>query len=316
MHATHVVVRARTDRDRRVDRIDAGEGHRQLADLRQALHDLVAAEVAQVQQHRAVDAAAFHDLGGLRAGHDVTRGELELVRRVLAHEPLAVLVEQDAALAAGTLGHQHAAGVQRRRVELHELHVLERHAGAERQAHAVTGGAVRVRGGRVHAAGAAGREHDRLGADRLDGAVHHVVGDDPGAAAMVIGDQLGDEVLLVARDVVLDAHRVQRVEDHQAGQVGGVTGAREAGAAERTLGDLARRLVTGEDRTPVLELDDLARRVAAENLDRVLVAQVVRALDRVEGVVLGRVVGRVAERGVDAALGRPGVTPHRVDLRH
>ena len=51
-----------------------------------------------------------------------------------------------------------------------------------------------------------------------------------------------------------------------------------------------------------------------EDLDRVLVAEVVGALHRVEGVLLRAVLGRVPERGVDAALGRAGVAPRRVEL--
>ena len=62
-----------------------------------------------------------------------------------------------------------------------------------------------------------------------------------------------------------------------------------------------------EDGAPVLELVDVARRLVAEDLDRVLVAEVVGALDRVERVLLGVVLGRVAERRVDPAFGRAGV---------
>ena len=54
---------------------------------------------------------------------------------------------------------------------------------------------------------------------------------------------------------------------------------------------------------------------AREDLDRVLVAEVVGALDRVVRVDLGRVFGRVAERRVDAALRRAGVAARRVQLR-
>ena len=62
----------------------------------------------------------------------------------------------------------------------------------------------------------------------------------------------------------------------------------------------------------VLEVEQLLGRLAAHDLDRVLVAQVVRALDGVEGVRLPGVL-RV-ERRVDAALGRVRVRAHRVDL--
>ena len=48
--AAHVVVGARPDGDRLVDRVDAGEGHRQLARPGQPLDDLLRAEVAQVEE--------------------------------------------------------------------------------------------------------------------------------------------------------------------------------------------------------------------------------------------------------------------------
>src|SRR5947199_392649 len=86
------------------------------------------------------------------------------------------------------------------------------------------------------------------------------------------------------------------------------TPARRAGGAERTLGDRPL-LRSREDRAPALELVDVAGRLVAEDLDRVLVAQVVRALDRVERVLLRTVVGRVSERRVDAALRGAGVAP-------
>jgi hypothetical protein len=46
-------------------------------------------------------------------------------------------------------------------------------------------------------------------------------------------------------------------------------------------------LAAREVRAPVLELEDVLRRLAREDLDRVLVAEVVGALDRVVGVDLG-----------------------------
>jgi hypothetical protein len=64
----------------------------------------------------------------------------------------------------------------------------------------------------------------------------------------------------------------------------------------------------------VLELVDVVRRLLAEHLDRVLVAEVVGALDGVERVKLGAVLGRIAERRVDAALRRSGVAANWVDL--
>ena len=101
---------------------------------------------------------------------------------------------------------------------------------------------------------------------------------------------------------------------HVAGDVGAVDGAGRAGGAEGALGDAAVGEAR-EDRAHVLELVDVAGRLVAHDLDRVLVAQVVGALDRVEGVALGVVLRGVAERRVDAALGGARVGAGRVQLR-
>ena len=164
--AAHVVVGARPDGDRLVDRVDAGEHHRQLARAVQPLEDPLGAEVAQVEQHVAVEPAALVDLGLLRARDHVARGELHRLRRIALQEPLAVGVEQERALAAAALGDQHAGRRERRRVELHHLHVLERHARAQRHRHPVAGARVRVRGADVEPARPARGEDHRLRRER------------------------------------------------------------------------------------------------------------------------------------------------------
>ena len=95
-------------------------------------------------------------------------------------------------------------------------------------------------------------------------------------------------------------------DEHVTGDVGRIRGARRARGAERPLRDAAV-LGAREDGAPVLELVDVAGRLVAEDLDRVLVAEVVGALDGVEGVDLRVVLGGVPERGVDPALGGAGV---------
>src|SRR5207237_8273938 len=69
--AAHVVVRAGTDRDRLIDRIAPGEHHRELTRSMQTLEDAVGAEMAEVEQHVAVDAATLVDLGLLGTGNDI-----------------------------------------------------------------------------------------------------------------------------------------------------------------------------------------------------------------------------------------------------
>ena len=198
-------------------------------------------------------------------------------------------------------------------MELHHLHVLERDAEPQRLRHPVAGAGVGVGRAGVEPARAAGGEDHRLGPDRGQAAVEQVPGDHALAAALVL-DELPDEELLVDLQVALHHLLVEDVHEHVAGDVGRVGGAGLAGGAERALRDAA---VVGarEDGAPVLELVDVVRRLVAEDLDRVLVAEVVGALDRVEGVLLGVVLGRVPERRVDPALGRAGVAAGRMDLR-
>ena len=91
---------------------------------------LLRAEMAQVEEDVAVDAAAFVDLGLLRARDDVAARQLHRVRRVVLEEALALRVEEVRALAAAALGDEHPRRRERRRVELHHLHVFQRHADA------------------------------------------------------------------------------------------------------------------------------------------------------------------------------------------
>ena len=121
------------------------------------------------------------------------------------------------------------------------------------------------------------------------------------------------EPLLVAGDRVRIFHQllVEHVHDRLAGDVGDVVGAGGGGAAEGAGAELAF-LVAVEGDAEVLEVEDLLRRLAGHDFDRVLVAEVVGALDRVEGVRLPGVAG--VQRGVDPALGGIGVGADRVDL--
>ena len=97
-------------------------------------------------------------------------------------------------------------------MELHHLHVLERDSGAQRQRHPVARARVRVRGARIEPPGAAGREDDRLRADRHEAAVDEVPRDDA-LAAVVVDDEFPREVLLVRADVALHHLLVEHVDE-------------------------------------------------------------------------------------------------------
>src|SRR6185503_1803887 len=165
---------------------------------------------------------------------------------------------------------------------------------------------------RVEAPGPTCRKDHRLRPDRAEAAVQKIPADDPLAAILVL-DELPGEVLLVDPEVALHHLLVEDMDEHVAGDVGRVRRARLAGGAEGALRDPSV-LGAREDRAPVLELVDVVGRLVAEHLDRVLVAEVVRALDRVERVLFGVVLRGVAKGRVDAALRRAGVAANGMDL--
>ena len=206
------------------------------------------------------------------------------------------------------------------RVELPELHVLERDAGARRHAEAVAGVDEGVGRGVIDAPRPAGGEDGGLGLEGDDLAGLHFQGGDAEHFALGVADQVErhplDEELGVGAHVAL----VERVQHGVAGTVGRGAGAHHRRlavvhrvAAERTLVDLA---VVGavEGHAVVLELDDDLVGLLAHELDGILVAQPVRPLDGVVHVPVPVVLGRVAQRGGDAALRRHGVRAGREHL--
>ena len=309
--AAHGVVVGRADGHGVGDHVDTLELECEVADLGQALHDLVGAQVAHVEHHVALHAlakaAALLDLSLDGACDEVARAELHLLGCVALHEALALVVDEVAALAAAGLGQERAAARKSRGVELDHLGVLDGHARPHRRGDAVAGHVRGVgRAGPVDAPKAAGAQDDALGLEGDDLAGAQVDGDEAGDAVF-IGCDVEQVELVVEDDVVLQAVLVERVEDDVAGLVLRVAAARVACAAKGTLCDAAL-VVAGVGDAHALELEDQLRHAAAEELDGVLVCQVVGALDRVEDVALNG-VGLIAEaeRGVHAALSGAGV---------
>ena len=192
-------------------------------------------------------------------------------------------------------------------MELDELHVLQRQAGAQRHGAAVAGAGVGRGGRRIDAAVAAGRQHHLVGAEAMDRAVVEVPRHDAAADALV-HDQVEREILDEELGVVAQRLLVERVQDGVAGAVGRRAGALgdalavfRGHAAERALVDLALGRAR-ERHAEMLELDDRGNAVAAHVFDRVLVAQPVGALDRVVHVPAPVVRAHVAQRRGDAAL--------------
>src|SRR3954469_11052674 len=316
LHAAHVVVLAGADQDRLGGDVDACEVLADVHDLAQRLERALLRDDGDVQRDprpARADATAFVDLDLLGARDDVARGELHLVGRHLLHEAIAVGVEQVRALAARALGDQEAVLDERRGVVLDHLHVHERRADPEGLRHAVARADQAVGGRLVALPGAAAGEDHVLRAEAPHAPRADVASHATDAGAVLVLDQRGGEPLLVALDrlVVLHELLVEHVQHRLAGDVRDVRGALHGCAAERAQVHLAL-LVAVERHPDVLEVQHLFGRLGAHDLDRVLIAEEVRALDGVVGVAAPAVVG--ADGRVDAAGGRDGVRPDRVDL--
>ena len=263
----------------------------------------------------------FADLDGHGAAHHVARREILGGGRVALHEALAFGIGEIAALAARALGDEAAGAVDAGRVELDELHVLQRQPGAQHHGIAVAGAGMRRGAGEIGAAIAAGRQHHHVRAEAVQGAVLEVPGQDAAADALLVHDEIEGEILDEELGVVLQALLVERVDDGMAGAVGRGVGAlchRPAAILRRVAaeGPLIDPAILGarERHAEMLELDHRGDRLAAHVFDGVLVAEPVGALDRVVHVPAPVVLAHIAERGGDAALSRDGVAARREDL--
>ncbi len=224
------------------------------------------------------------------------------------------LLITEGARGEGALGDQQPVPRQRRGVVLDHLHVHQLGADPVGLGDPVAGHDQAVGRRPVGLAGPAGGEDHRLGVEHLQLAVAQVAADRADTATVVVHEQVGGEPLLVAVDDgrVLHQLLVEHVQDGVAGDVGDVVRARRGGAAEGACAEVAA-LVAVEGDAGVLQPQDLAGRLPRHDLHRVLIGEVVGALDRVEGVRLPGVLW--VERGVDAAGGGDGMGAHRVDLR-
>ena len=322
--AAHVVVDGRDDRDRLLVHVNAGENLGAFRNTRQAFSQRLRRQVVQVKVDMVAigaHAAAFADFHRHAARNNVARGEILGGGRVAFHEPLALGVDEVSALAPGAFGDEAAGPVDAGRVELYELHILQRQALPRDHAAAVAGAGMGRSGGEIGAAITAGRQHHHLGGEPVHRSVVQLPRDDALADAVFGHDEVKREILDIEFRVVLQRLSVERVQNGVTGAVGGGAGAlhRRAVAkfrhmaAERALIDLAF-FGAGERHAVMVKLIDRLRRLAGEVFHRVRIAEPVGALHRVIKVPLPVVRSHVRQRCGDAALRRDCVGPGRKDL--
>ena len=245
--------------------------------------------------------ATFLDFRRHRAGYHITAGQIFSIGCIARHKTLAVLVHQITALAAHTLGNQYTCTVHTGGMELKEFHVFQRYAGTRCHAQAVAGidkgiGA----GGKDTPCSAGGKQ----GGTRLQH--HHFTCfnfhcGDTEDIAIFITDQIQrhpfDKEIGIGFDILL----IQGMQQRMAGAVGSGTGAwyrRFAVvlhmAAKRTLVNLA--VIQPVKRHAVmLEFIYHFSRIAAHILNRILIAEIVRAFHGVIHMPVPIVLVDIAE---------------------
>jgi hypothetical protein len=244
--AAHGVMHRRADRYRRARRIDAEKLLGQFVDLRQALAQLGFAEMAQVEMHHRtvlpLDGATLLLLVPEGLAEAVARPEFHrLVARRRLGRPetivlqiaIAVLVDQEAALATTCFGKQQAGARHAGRVVLDEFHVPQGHAVAVGQSHAVAGHHAAVGVLAEDPPGTAGGDDHRSGLDQGEFTGTDLDRDDA-LDATVLDHQINAEMLVETLDRrILDRRLEQRVQHVETGLVGGEPGALDLHAAER-----------------------------------------------------------------------------------
>src|ERR1700722_18942041 len=162
------------------------------------------------------------------------------------HEALALRIDKVSTFAARAFRNEAARPIDAGRMELHELHILERQARAQRHRVAIPGARVSRRRREIRATVAAGGQHRGLSAEPMDRSVIQLEADDAAHRALGVPDEVDRKIF--DEELALRPQRltVERVQDGVASAVGGGAGAlRDALAivgrhyAERALVDLA-----------------------------------------------------------------------------
>ena len=324
-YAAHAVVRGRVDRDRTFNRIDAGKSSRQFTDTRQALFDHLFTQVIDLDQDviffRTATAALLH-LGVNRARDHVARRQVLGVRRVAFHKALAATINEVAAFAAHAFRDQDTNAGDTGWVKLHELHILQRNTGAQRHGHTVAGVDVGIGGGPVYPSGPTGGQQRRLGLDQQRFAGLDLDGHGTETVAVGVHDQVEDKVFIKEMRACLQVLLVQGMQHGVAGTISGGAGARRllaavvlALTAEGALVD-ASAVQARERHAEMLQLDHQPRGGAAHVFDRVLIAEIIAALDGVVHMPVPVVRRHVGQRRIDAALGGNRMRSGREDFGH
>ena len=164
--AAHIVVHSRQHRDRLFRDINACEDARRFGNTRQPLGQRVWRQVVQVQMDVITfvpNATPFANFQRHAARHHIARSQILVGWRVAFHEPLALGIGEIPALTPRAFRDQTTGAINARRVELHELHILQRQARPRCHPAAIARAGMRRSGREIRAPVTARRQNDHFG---------------------------------------------------------------------------------------------------------------------------------------------------------
>lgn len=231
----HGVVCGWTHRNRLFYRIDANVGFREFTDKRQTFKQLFLTQMAQIEidhiASRRRDRVALAPFVPESTGDFIARTQLHIfifrfaqrcfrTHAVILQVAVAVLVDQNTAFAAAAFRHQNTGARQAGGVVLHELHIAQRYAVAERHTHPVAGDDTAVGIVAIHASSAAGSQNYRVGADLHQRTFHHIHRDQT-ASLPIIDQNIQNKMFVEALDLrELKRGLEQGVQHMKAGFIG------------------------------------------------------------------------------------------------
>ena len=312
----HLVMNRRYDRNGILNRVDVRKFDCNLANTRQTLHDRLGPEVIKFKQHIIAirtTSAPFLNLLIHRTGNKITRCKILERRCIPLHKAFAMLVEQNPALAADPFSHQHPGTGHAGRVELPKLHVLEGHASASGHPHAVARVDERIGRCSPDPARAPSGQHRGFGLQHHDLSRLHFEGHHTDNITIGVANKVErhpfDKKLSARADVSL----IERMQHRVAGAI--CRGASALNGLLTKVGGMPAKwpLINRAIRIPVewhskvLEFVDHLRRHPAHELDRVLVAEIIRPLNGVEHMPVPVVLAHIAQRSPNPPLRRDGM---------
>ena len=132
-------------------------------DPREARIEVLGLQMAHIEKDGRIGGRAFADLHRDRARNNIARSKFR-ERVLIDHESLVLVIEQECAFATQGLGEQEPRRtglVERRRMELHKLHIAEDRARPPTHCDSVRGCNRWIGGVAVDVAGAAGCQENR-----------------------------------------------------------------------------------------------------------------------------------------------------------